>query len=72
MIIEERFGINDKSLWGESRSADPERVRTCKDVLRNIIDSYGREDVFNANETILNYRTMLSKTLAWKNKKFME
>lgn len=64
----DRHGIAWKTICGESKDADHEAARTWRDdKLRDIINGYSPDDIYNADETGVFYQTLPNKTMAFKN-----
>ncbi|KAH9375001.1 hypothetical protein HPB48_006927 [Haemaphysalis longicornis] len=64
----DRHGIAWKTICGESKDADHEAARTWRDdKLRDIINGYSPDDIYNADETGVFYHTLPNKTMAFKN-----
>lgn len=63
-----RYGIRELTICGESLSADAAGARACSKEIQSLILSrdYSLDQVFNADETGLNFRMMPEKTLAFK------
>jgi hypothetical protein len=65
-----RFGIRQITVSGEALSADKEAVSVFKDNLFKLIEKEGisGEQLYNCDETGLNYEMLPAKTLASKKK----
>ena len=67
--FKERNGITFKKVCGESKSVD----KTSTDMtewgnrLRQLLDQYSPDDIYNADETGVFYRLLPDKTLEFKN-----
>ncbi|XP_044018036.1 jerky protein homolog-like [Aphidius gifuensis] len=61
-----RHGIRELKVQGESLSADSNAAEKFKEKFSSIIDEeeYGRDDIYNADETGLNGRSLPRKSLA--------
>lgn len=67
--FKERHGIKFRTEQGEAAAVNQEVVQDWKQtVLRQALEKYSADDVFNADETGLFWRLMPNKTLAFKGK----
>lgn len=66
-----RFGVRQMTISGEALSANKDAVPDFKKHFFDLLDKEGisGEQVYNCDETGLNYRTLPSKTLASKQEK---
>jgi hypothetical protein len=66
-----RHGIQQFTISGEKLSADQEAATAFIDLFRNILvnEELSREQVYNLDETGLNFKMLPNKTLAAKNNK---
>lgn len=67
----QRYGVKQLSICGEKLSADTDNVRQFKIKLHELIDREGLsgDQIYNADETGLNFRMLPVKSLALRNEK---
>ena len=66
-----RFSLHNVSFSGEKASADQEAAATFPSQLKKLIEekNYSYEQIFNCDETGLNWKKMPSRTFLTKNEK---
>lgn len=69
--FKQRFGLHNVSMQGEAASADQEAAERYRDVLAKIIREgvYLPEQIFNADETGLNWKKMPKRTFIAQSEK---
>lgn len=73
LALARHHGIRELNIEGEKMSAaSTETVNAFKEKFKNMIDEMGltRDQVYNANETGLNYKALPKKTLAALSEKY--
>ena len=64
--FQQRHGIHHAVLSGEAADVDPNTVSDWSHRLPDICKGFAKEDIFNADETGLFYRTMPNKSMVLK------
>lgn len=67
--FKKRHSLSLKTLVGEAANVDMETVANWKGRLKNVIEGYAMEDIWNADETGLFFKMTPSKSLVEKGKK---
>lgn len=65
----ERYGISMAKTYGEAASADPAAIQEARDLIRNWLERFGPDNIFNEDETGLFYNLEPNRTLILQDEK---
>lgn len=64
-----RYGVRQVNICGEKLSADVDAANVFKTEMDDFLRGYTKEQIYNADETGLNFKMMPKKSLASKNER---